>query len=72
MSPAIASFQSNGKDLYETTQDYSGQTEQLVFLKYESEACADKQLSKEEEMANMEDEIQALKDALQILENHTV
>jgi len=72
LSPAIASFQANGKDLYETTQDYSGQSEQLVFLKYESEACADKQLSKEEEMANLEDEVQALKDALQILENHTV
>ncbi|CAD7958198.1 unnamed protein product [Amoebophrya sp. A120] len=71
LEPAIASFQANGKDLYETIQDYSGQTEQLIFLKYESEACADKQLSKEEEMENLEAEIDALKDALSILENHS-
>lgn len=70
LEPAIASFQANGKDLYETIQDYSGQTEQLIFLKYESEACADKQLSKEEEMENLEAEIAALKDALEILESH--
>jgi len=70
LEPAISSFQANGKDLYETIQDYSGQTEQLIFLKFESEACADKQLSKEEEMENLEAEIAALKDALEILEAH--
>eukprot|EP00392_Amoebophrya_sp_AT5.2_P015582 g15795.t1 len=70
LEPAIASFQANGKDMYETIQDYSGQTEQLIFLKFESEACADKQLSKEEEMENLEAEIAALKDALEILEAH--
>lgn len=70
LSPAIASFKSNGQNLYNTVQEYSLVTEELIVLKYDSEACADKHLTKEEEVANLEAEIKALKDALAVLEAH--
>jgi hypothetical protein len=70
LTPALASFKANGSGLHQTAQEYSLLTEELIVLKYDSEACSDTQLSKEEEAANKESEIQALKDALEILNNH--
>ncbi len=70
LSPALEKFKTNGASLYQTVQEYSLLTEELIVLKYDSEACSDTQLSKEEEAANKEAEISALKDALEVLNNH--
>jgi hypothetical protein len=70
LSPALEKFKANGSGLHQTSQEYSLLTEELIVLKYDSEACSDTQLTKEEEAANKEAEIQALKDALEILKNH--
>lgn len=70
LTPGLNKFKENGTGLHQTAQEYSLLTEELIVLKYDSEACSDKQLTKEEEAANKEAEIQALKDALEILNNH--
>merc|ERR1719491_1914107 len=70
LTPALESFKANGSGLHQTAQEYSLLSEELIVLKYDSAACSDTQLSKEEEAANKEAEIQALKDALEILNSH--
>jgi len=70
LGPAIQSFRDNGSGLHQAAQEYSLLTEELIVLKYDSEACSDTQLSKEEEATNKEAEIRALKDALKVLNNH--
>lgn len=69
LTPSIASYKQNGASLYQTVQEYSLTTQELIQLKYESE-CKQAQLTNEEMMANKEAEIQALKDALEILAAH--
>jgi len=69
LAPAIEAFKQAGADLHNSVISYAERTGELIELKYES-ACKDTQLSKAEEIENKKAEIQALKDALQILEAH--
>jgi len=69
LAPAIEAFKQSGADLHNSIISYAERTGELIELKYES-ACKDTQLSKAEEIENKKAEIQALKDALQILEAH--
>lgn len=69
LAPAIESFKQAGANLHNSVISYAERTGELIELKYES-ACKDTQLSKAEEIENKKAEIQALKDALQILVAH--
>lgn len=69
LAPAIETFKQSGADLHNSIISYAERTGELIELKYES-GCKDTQLSKAEEIENKKAEIQALKDALDILEAH--
>jgi hypothetical protein len=69
LAPAIEGFKQSGADLHNSIISFAERTGELIELKYES-ACKDTQLSKAEEIENKKAEIEALKDALNILEAH--
>jgi len=69
LAPAIEAFKQSGADLHNSIIAFAEKTGELIELKYES-ACKDTQLSKAEEIENKKAEIQALKDALAVLDAH--
>lgn len=69
LTNAIADAQSAGQALTNEAASYSSTTDLLMKHKYEGK-CADKQMSKEEELENKKLEIESLKEALDILAKH--
>lgn len=69
LSPGKEAFKEAGANLHTSVMAYGEKTASLIELKYES-PCREKQLSKEEELENKKAEIEALKNALEVFENH--